>query len=187
MKYFSFFISIFSVLQFQAQFQFDNNIEKDNCRHGENVEYCRTHKVMNFFKLHSSLMKIYEEEQSQLRIIEDSMKFQAPSRVVYTIPLVFHVLHNGGSENISRAQIEDAVAILNRDFRLQNQDANNVVSTFQGMPSDIEVEFQLAIRAPNGQCFSGITRTQSPFTNDGSNGMTQVSACLLYTSDAADE
>ena len=178
MKYFSFIISIFFVLQFQAQFQFDNNIEKDNCRHGENVEYCRTHKVMNFFKLHSSLMKIYEEEQSQLRIIEDSMKLQAPSRVVYTIPLVFHVLHNGGSENISRAQIEDAVAILNRDFRLQNQDANNVVSTFQGMPSDIEVEFQLAIRAPNGQCFSGITRTQSPFTNDGSNGMTQVSAII---------
>ena len=76
---------------------------------------------------------------------------------MYTIPLVFHVLHNGGPENISRAQIEDAVAILNRDFRLQNQDANNVVSTFQGMPSDIEVEFQLATKAPNGQCFSGIT------------------------------
>ena len=64
MKYFSFLISVFLVIAFQAQFQFDNNIEKDNCRHGENVEYCRTHKVMNFFKLHSSLMKIYEEEQS---------------------------------------------------------------------------------------------------------------------------
>ena len=178
MKYFSFFISIFLVFQFYAQFQFDNTIEKDNCRHGENVEYCRTHKVMNFFKQHSSSIKIYEEEQSQLRIIEDSMKLQAPSRVVYTIPLVFHVLHNGGSENISRVQIEDAVAILNRDFRLQNQDANNVVSTFQGMPSDIEVEFQLATKAPNGQCFSGITRTQNPFTNDGSNGMTQVSAII---------
>ena len=88
MKYFSFIISIFFVLQFQAQFQFDNKIEKDNCRHGENVEYCRTHKVMNFFKLHSSLMKIYEEEQSQLRIIEDSMKLKAPSRVVYTLSLI---------------------------------------------------------------------------------------------------
>ena len=113
MKFFSFFISIFLVFQFYAQFQFDNTIEKDNCRYGESVEYCRTHKVMNFFKLHSSSTKIYEEEQSQLRIIEDSMKLQAPSRVVYTIPLVFHVLHNGGSENISREQIEDAVAILN--------------------------------------------------------------------------
>ena len=86
------------------------------------------------------------------------------------------MLHNGGPENISKAQIEDAVAILNRDFRLQNQDANNVVSTFQGMPSDIEVEFQLATKAPNGQCFSGITRTQSPFTNDGNDGTLQVSA-----------
>ena len=176
MKHFSLIISTFLVIQFQAQFQFDNTIEKDNCRHGENVEYCRTHKVMNYFKQNSTLMQIYEDEQTLLTIIEDSMKLQAPSRVVYTIPLVFHVLHNGGPENISRAQIEDAVAILNRDFRLQNQDANNVVSTFQGMPSDIEVEFQLATKAPNGQCFSGITRTQSPFTNDGSNGMTQVTA-----------
>ena len=36
----------------------------------------------------------------------------------------------------------------------------------------------MATKAPNGQCFSGITRTQSPFTNDGSNGMTQVSAII---------
>ena len=51
MKHFSFLISILLVFQYHAQFQFDNTIEKDNCRHGENVEYCRTHKVMNFFKL----------------------------------------------------------------------------------------------------------------------------------------
>ena len=79
--------------------------------------------------------------------------------MIYTIPLVFHVLHNGGPENISRSQIEDAVAILNRDYRLQNADANNVQSVFAGMPADIEIEFQLATKAPNGQCFSGITRT----------------------------
>ena len=39
MKYFSFIISVFLVIQFKAQFQFDKNVEKDNCRHGENVEY----------------------------------------------------------------------------------------------------------------------------------------------------
>ena len=38
------------------------------------------------------------------------------------------------------------------------------------MPADIEIEFQLATKAPNGQCFSGITRTLSPLTNSGANG-----------------
>ena len=176
----SIFYLLFISLAFtgSAQFQFDNIIEKDNCRHGEDIEYCRTHKVMNYFKQHSPLMKKYLEEQDVLRLIEDSLKLQSPSRVVYKIPVVFHVLHNGGPENISRDQIEDAVAILNRDYRLQNQDANNVVATFQGMPADVEVEFALATKAPNSQCFSGITRTQSPLTNDGSNGLNQVSAII---------
>ena len=139
------FISL--VLTGSAQFQFDNTIEKDNCREGENIEYCRTHKVMNYFKQNSPLMKKYLQEQDVLQQIEDSLKSQSPTRVVYKIPIVFHVLHNGGPENISREQIEDAVAILNRDYRLQNQDANNVVATFQGMPADVEVEFALATKA----------------------------------------
>ena len=77
-----------------------------------------------------------------------------------------------------RDQILDAVSILNRDYRLQNSDANSVQSVFSGMPADIEVEFALATKAPNGQCFSGITRTVSALTNDGSDGDNQVSEII---------
>ena len=56
--------------------------------------------------------------------------------LVYTIPVVFHILHNGGTENISDAQVADALAILNRDFRRLNADADNVQTPFQGMPTD---------------------------------------------------
>ena len=80
-----------------------------------------------------------------IKKIENQIANGNQNRVIYTIPLVFHVLHNGGPENISRAQIEDAVALLNRDYRLQNADANNVQSVFAGMPADIEIEFQLAL------------------------------------------
>jgi len=97
---------------------------------------------------------------------------------IYKIPVVFHVLHNNGIENISDEQIFDALAILNRDYRLQNQDANNVQTEFQGMPADIEVEFLLATKAPNGQCFKGITRTLSTETYNGANGNTQVNAII---------
>jgi len=97
---------------------------------------------------------------------------------VYKIPVVFHVLHNGGVENISDEQIYDCLDLLNRDYRLLNQDANNVHAEFQGMPADIEVEFLLATKAPNGQCFKGITRTLSPMSYDGADGGNQVDAII---------
>jgi hypothetical protein len=34
----------------------------------------------------------------------------------YIIPVVFHVIHTNGPENISKAQIEDQIRILNQDF-----------------------------------------------------------------------
>lgn len=98
--------------------------------------------------------------------------------LVYTIPVVFHILHNGGTENISDAQVADALAILNRDFRRLNADADNVQTPFQGMPTDAEINFVFATVAPNGNCFSGITRTQNALTNDGSDGLNQVNAII---------
>src|ERR1043166_5322894 len=37
--------------------------------------------------------------------------------VVYTIPVVFHIIHMGGTENISDAQIYDAMRCINEDYR----------------------------------------------------------------------
>ena len=165
-------VSIFS------QNSIPKKIDLSNCRDGESVEYCKTHKLMNKLKEDPEFVREYNASQIVLKKIENQIANGNQNRVIYTIPLVFHVLHNGGPENISRAQIEDAVAILNRDYRLQNADANNVQSVFAGMPADIEIEFQLATKAPNGQCFSGITRTQSPLTNSGANGQNQVSAII---------
>ena len=169
---------LFTQLSFFSQSINSKVIDYSNCRDGENVEYCKTHKLMNKLKKDVEAHHQFLEDQKELKKIENQISNSTANRVIYTIPLVFHVLHNGGIENISRAQIEDAVAILNRDFRLLNADANTVQSTFQGMPADIEVEFQLATKAPNGQCFSGITRTLSPLTNSGTNGSNQVSAII---------
>jgi PKD repeat protein len=98
--------------------------------------------------------------------------------LIYTIPVVFHILHNGGTENISDAQVADALAILNRDYRRLNADADNVATPFQGMPTDAEINFVFATVAPNGNCFSGITRTQNTLTNNGSSGQNQVNAIV---------
>ena len=97
---------------------------------------------------------------------------------VWYVPIVFHVLHDEGSENISDAQILDALAILNRDFKRENADANNVHPDFQGMPTDVDIEFRLATKAPDGSCFTGITRTKDALTHDGSDGEDQVDAIV---------
>ena len=165
---------------FSAQTSPAHIIDKDNCRDGENVEYCKTHKVMNEMKKKPDFLKSFIKDQRFLKKIEDSISNSSRAKVVYTIPIVFHVLYYGSQGNISDAQIEDQMEILNRDFRKQNQDANGVQSVFSGMPADIEIEFALATKAPDGphQCFNGITRTSNAITNNGSNGNAQVSAII---------
>jgi PKD repeat protein len=150
-----------------------NSFDASNARDGEDVEYCLTHKKMNDLRINPAAAASFVQDEI-IRAQEDQNA--TPKGVVYYIPIVFHILHNGGVENISDEQVIDAVAILNRDFRLLNADANNVHPDFQGMPSDVEIEFRLARKAPNGTCFTGITRTQSSVSFDGADGTIQVNA-----------
>lgn len=89
------------------------------------------------------------------------------SQVNYTIPVVFHILHTYGTENISDAQIEDAMMILNRDYNKQNPDTANIVAAFQGIAANAGITFKLAKLDPNGNCTNGIDRIYTPLTNIG--------------------
>lgn len=152
------------------------SFDPQNTREGETVEYCFQHKKhAELSKNPAYLKSLLNDEMIRQK---ESSHTSVPKGTIYKIPVVFHVLHNNGIENISDEQILDALAILNRDYRLQNTDANNVQADFQGMPKDVEVEFVLATKAPNGQCFKGITRTSSPLSYDGSNGEAQVNAIV---------
>jgi len=96
---------------------------------------------------------------AEIRRIVD--EFESGSRVappVYTIPVVFHVIHKGeavgSGTNISDAQIQSAVAALNRDYRRTS--ANGGIA--QGAGPDTEIQFCLASLNPNGQPTTGINR-----------------------------
>jgi PKD repeat protein len=96
---------------------------------------------------------------------------QRDDETVYIIPIVFHIIHLGGEENITNEQVLDQVAILNRDFRKLNSDISQVVPQFQGIAGDARIEFRLPTRDPFGNCTNGIDRIQSIETivgNDGS-------------------
>lgn len=95
---------------------------------------------------------------------------RAAAPTPYIIPVVFHIIHDFGTENISDAQILDQMDILNEDFRKLNADTSNIITEFQGIAADCEIEFRLAQIDPNGNCTNGIDRIQSMETYVGDDG-----------------
>lgn len=137
--------------------------------------WCKTAQLMNEMRNDPATAPILEYDD-MIRAQEMANGQIAPKGVIYKIPIVFHILHNGGPENISEEQILNALHILNRDFRLQNPDTSEVLPTFKPIMGDVEVEFVLATKAPNGECFRGYTRTESPLAFQGDDGGMQVEA-----------
>ncbi|WP_430405800.1 M43 family zinc metalloprotease [Fluviicola sp.] len=157
----------------------ERQLDKQNMRQGEHVEYCVTHKKMNQLLANPEFAKQHAKEQQEFDHALLSKKGEGSTKALeYTIPVVFHVLHNGGPENISKDQIMSALTILNRDYAMLNADTIGVQAAFQGIRSKVDVKFVLATKAPNGACFSGITRTQNIATSNGDDGQAQVNAIV---------
>ncbi len=84
----------------------------------------------------------------------------------YNIPVVVHVLYNTTAQNISDAQIQSQIDVLNQDFNRLNADAVNTPSEFLPVAGSININFVLAKQDPDGLPTTGITRrnvTQSGF------------------------
>jgi PKD repeat protein len=93
---------------------------------------------------------------------------------IMIIPVVFHVVHNYGAENISRSQILDAVKILNEDYRKKNNDTSIIIPEFKPIASDTRIEFRLAKLDPEGNCTEGITRTASSLSYVAGNNVKEL-------------
>jgi PKD repeat protein len=82
------------------------------------------------------------------------------------IPVVVHVLHAGGPENISRAQIIDQLSKGNLDFSFSNTDKLNIPAQFDSIAGNPNIEFRLATKDPLGNCTDGINRVYTPKTEE---------------------
>lgn len=83
-------------------------------------------------------------------------------RVVVTIPVVFHIVHNGdalgSNENLPESLILAQLEQLNQDFALLNSDASLIPALFQPVAANTEIQFCLAQRKPDGTATTGINR-----------------------------
>ncbi len=106
----------------------------------------------------------WQSNMKKLNEIADNNKDLQVQGGLRIIPVVFHIMHIGGNENISKAQILDQMVILNKDFRRLNADTNNTPLAFRPVAADCNIEFRLAQKDPNGNCTDGIIRKYTPLT-----------------------
>jgi hypothetical protein len=59
------------------------------------------------------------------------------------IPVVVNVLYKTAAENISDAQIQSQIDVLNKDFTATNADFNSIPSDFAGVATNVDITFEL--------------------------------------------
>ncbi|MDR3287342.1 MAG: hypothetical protein LBT27_07860 [Prevotellaceae bacterium] len=114
------------------------------------------------------------ENQTQSRLM---MSINSIPQGTIIIPVVVHVVYQNNSQNISDAQINSQLQVLNEDFRRLNTDKINTPTAFAGIAGNANIEFKLAKIAPNGTPTSGITRTQT-----SKSGFSETIEDMKYTS-----
>ncbi|MBA3679689.1 MAG: T9SS type A sorting domain-containing protein [Bacteroidetes bacterium] len=112
------------------------------------------------FKKNQDALEVFTQE-----FIKKASAAKSATASLYIIPIVFHVIHTGGSGNISDAQIIDQVQILNKEFPRQQADTVLTPAAFKTAAGAFNVEFRLATIDPNGNCTNGINRVYNSISN----------------------
>jgi PKD repeat protein len=119
------------------------------------------HKEAELQQLHPEIIKAYEDmrNMSNMQVKNGDTTF--------VVPIVFHIIHNYGSENISDQQVYRQVQIINEDFQKLNADTIDIVPEFVDIAANAKIKFELARFDPFGNCSNGINRYHSFETNQG--------------------
>lgn len=89
------------------------------------------------------------------------------------IPVVVHVIYNNSQENISDAQINSQINVLNDDFNATNNDVNQVPAEFAGAVANSDINFSLAqiIRVASTETSWGTNDAMKYSSNGGSDAV----------------
>lgn len=142
-----------------AQTKPSNNSIKIRCATTENeIRLKATYpKRLNTEEFEAWLAPKVDAVKQQMELNSEN-KALSPA-IVYTIPVVVHVVHNGAAvgtgSNITNEQVISQITVLNQDFR-------RMIGTpgYNTNPvgADTEIQFCLAQRDPSGNSTTGINR-----------------------------
>ena len=109
--------------------------------------WCATHGIEQQYLL--------EHPESAAQIISDKANLEAFTQEFignidrtatqnYIIPVVFHILHEGGPENISDVRVHEQIERLNADYNGYNSDTNTIAEAFKPIIGNSNFQFVLA-------------------------------------------
>lgn len=149
----AFFIAMISIVRAEAS--------GDKCGTQSHMQYLKSQNP----GLEMQLLR----EESELRQAISQLSLLRTSNVFYTIPVVVHVVWQTSTQNISDAQIQSQIDVLNEDFARLNADTSNTPAPFRSVASATNFQFCLARRDPNNAATNGIERRQTTVTSFDSN------------------
>ena len=170
-------IVILTGLFLAAQCPFAQSVDFSSNDVAENVP---TQRTCHAHEKHVQMMGLQKYADAQQQI-EDHTANWAPivaqqrannQNAVVTIPVVFHVVYASSTENISDAQIQSQLDVLNADFRRLNADQDNTWP----QAADTQIEFCLASFDPQGNPSTGILRVPTSTSGFGTNDAVKFSS-----------
>jgi PKD repeat protein len=108
---------------------------------------------------------IQQREDAENYILNFSQTYDpVAKKATIIIPIVFHVITWNGNGNATKADIVNAVNVINQDFKRTNPDASSTRALFAPYAASMDIEFRLARKDPNGNCTEGIVRVEDSRT-----------------------
>jgi hypothetical protein len=122
---------------------------------------CNTDEAMqDVFAKDPQAKARYEAAQAQLlqEFIQNKNQSakSAAAAFVYTLPVVFHILHTYGPENINDADCIGALAQVNSDLAKMGADAASVAPPWNNLYINSDIKLMFARKDPSGNCTNGI-------------------------------
>lgn len=110
--------------------------------------FCAADEVLKQNMLEDPTLKdkMKEVEDFTEKFIKANKKGRVGVDEVLTIPVVVNVLYNTSVQNISQAQIQSQIDILNQDFSFTNTDKNLIPAVFTGASFKINFTLSSVVR-----------------------------------------
>ena len=128
-----------------------------------------TEKEEEYFNFFPERREIVKKNREDFERYAQSKTISRGTEVKnYIIPVVFHILHDNGPENLSDEIIHGQIEQLNIDFNAYNRDSSLVWDEFKSVIGNANIQFRLAQIDENLNSTSGIVRWETQDTYDPS-------------------
>ncbi len=135
-------------------------------------------KYWEIVKQHPEILQLEQQFEDQINAsiqhgalnAMGKTTISASDTTMFDVPLVLHVIHDYGTENISDDDLYAAAKYWAVVFLAQNTDTANVIDPFKKWVGNPRIKLHLATIDPNGKPTKGVVRHMSYLTGNADDG-----------------